>query len=186
MSDLHYFGDATADDALLDAIGARDYAGNDPLAGMLLAYAMACDAPSPAMPIRARRRRRAVLGAFASAAFIISGAGVAAAMSDSLPTVQQLFAGGGAGGFLGRLGTVLTAVNPVEAAVNVVSGGAAVPALNARGLAVPAASSAVSYTHLDVYKRQARGSPGTRSWHSRHGCVGRSLVRLRGGRTPPG
>lgn len=142
MSDLH-FDDLATDDLLLDALGARDYTGADPLAGLLLSFAMACDAPSPSALVRPRRNRRVVLGAFASAAFIVSGAGVAAAMSDSLPTVQQIFAGGaGDGGLLGRLGTLLTAVNPIETAVNVVSGGAAIPDLNSRVLAVPAATAA--------------------------------------------
>lgn len=143
MSDVFPFDELAADGALLDLLGSRDYVGDDPLAGMLLCYAMACDAPSPRARLRPRRNRRAVIGAFASAAIILSGAGVAAAVSDSLPSVQQLFASGShPGGLLGRLGTLLIAASPVEAAVHVISGGAAVADLSEPVLADPAAPAA--------------------------------------------
>lgn len=75
-----------ADDRLLDALASRCYDGNDPLGGLLLSFAQACDKPSPtSLPRRRHSARRVVVSTFATAVFLASGASVAAAVTDHLP-----------------------------------------------------------------------------------------------------
>lgn len=76
-----------SDDRLLDMLATRTYDGADPLGSMLLSFAHACDNPSPAVHTRSKRRSsgRVALSSFVTAALLVSGAGVAAAVTDHLP-----------------------------------------------------------------------------------------------------
>ena len=85
-----------SDDRLLDLLATRRYDGTDPVGSMLLSFAHACDNPSPAVRPRSLRRSggRVALSTFATTALLVSGAGVAAAVTDRLPDgVAQWTAG---------------------------------------------------------------------------------------------
>jgi IMP dehydrogenase len=82
-----------ADDRLLDALAARTYDGADPIGGLLLSFARACDKPSPTALTRKRRSgRRIVVSTFATAVFLASGASVAAAVSGYEPDRDDAWA----------------------------------------------------------------------------------------------
>ncbi|MEO7448357.1 MAG: hypothetical protein ABI336_08800 [Humibacillus sp.] len=81
MSDPTPLQDLIADDRLLDRLGARLDAGNDPLALMLAAVATKADRPLPVPPRRRRVRGRRLVSALALLTVGVSGAGVAAAVT---------------------------------------------------------------------------------------------------------
>jgi len=78
-----------SDDEMLSLLGMRAYTGDDAVGALLAAVAAAVDRPlQPVLPVR-RRRRRIGFGVFATAAFLASGSGMAAAVSDGLPSVED-------------------------------------------------------------------------------------------------
>ncbi len=78
-----------SDDEMLSLVGMRAYTGDDAVGALLAAVAAAVDRPlQPVLPVR-RRRRRIGFGVFATAAFLASGSGMAAAVSDGLPSVED-------------------------------------------------------------------------------------------------
>lgn len=80
-----------ADALLLDDLAARRYAGHDPLGRALAALAVAVDAPiGPSS--RSRHRRRIGWSTLATGFFLASGIGVAAAVSGTLPSVDESWA----------------------------------------------------------------------------------------------
>jgi hypothetical protein len=83
-----------ADDALLDALGGRRYAGDDPVALLLGSFATACDAPIGCVTRPGARRRRVLWSTFATGLFLVSGISVSAAVSANLPTADEAVARG--------------------------------------------------------------------------------------------
>ncbi|HRW20078.1 MAG TPA: hypothetical protein P5181_14685 [Dermatophilaceae bacterium] len=129
------------DDRLLDELGARSYSGGDALSGMLLSFAMTCDQPLPSgTAVRKRRSRRAFyVGSVTTAAFLASGAGVAAAVSSSLPNPGDILGGGLAGGsIVERVVAMVTGRTPAPSGGT--QGGASVPNLDS---ATPTAGTTV-------------------------------------------
>ena len=81
MTDPTPFEDLIADDRLLDRLGRREPAGNEPLAALLSAVAAHADQPLTGRTRRRRAHSRRVFAAFAVITVGASGAGVAAAVT---------------------------------------------------------------------------------------------------------
>ena len=126
-----------SDDRMLDMVASRTYDGADPLASMLLSFARACDNPSPSAATRAKRRSggRFAFGTLTTAAMLVSGAGVAAAVTDHVPdgvaswTAEISTWWGGLPGIAADRGTANSATSGNPAGTSGVEGGqaAAVP-----------------------------------------------------------
>lgn len=78
-----------SDDEMLSLVGMRAFTGDDAVGALLAAVASAVDRPIQPVMTGRRRRRRIGFGVFATAAFLASGSGMAAAVSDSLPSVAD-------------------------------------------------------------------------------------------------
>ncbi len=118
-----------ADDALLNAVGRRSYPGDELIGALLLSFALAVDAPSPGSGAVRRRRthlQRFAVSTLATATLVASSVGVAAAVSDGLPSMSDRTAGpavvtGGQVSVLDRVGGLLTAAHPIDRAGPAVS-----------------------------------------------------------------